>query len=85
MRYQREQSSGEYDFDLVYSDGRVAAVEVTASVDEALERTTARIRDKRRGGPFVPTMKCQNDWLVHPLPDADIRIIRRDVDEYCQP
>jgi hypothetical protein len=33
MRYRRDQSKGEYDYDLRYTDGTIAAVEVTASMD----------------------------------------------------
>ncbi len=34
LKYRPEQSSGEYDFDLCYGDGAIAALEVTASVDK---------------------------------------------------
>lgn len=34
MRPREDQSHGEYDFDLVYPDGRVAALEVTAAMDQ---------------------------------------------------
>ena len=61
MEFHLEQAHGNYDFDLVYPDGRLAAVEVTAAKNELMEGTTAAILDKRKGGPFVPRHKCRND------------------------
>jgi hypothetical protein len=42
MEYREKQSQGArvYDFDLGYADGRVTAVEVTASVNEVQARAT---------------------------------------------
>ncbi len=50
MEYRASQSKGEYDFDLHYADGRVSAVEVTSSVDQALEETHHAIIDHHRQG-----------------------------------
>jgi len=82
MEFQREQAHGNYDFDLLYPDGRLAAVEVTAAKDERIEGTVAAILDKRRGGSFVPRYNCRNDWIVHPTLEARINSIRRHIDSY---
>src|ERR1700692_128838 len=49
MEYRDHQSQGArvYDFDLRFVDGRVAAVEVTAAMNEARTRANARIMDRR--------------------------------------
>jgi hypothetical protein len=82
MQYRCDQSSSVHDFDLQYANGTVAAVEVTASVIEQMERTAATISDERKGGPFVRAKKCRNGWWVHPLPGANINKIRTHVDEH---
>ena len=82
MTYRVDQSRGEHDFDLSYSDGSISAVEVTSSVDEAIEHAYARIRDTRKGGPMVKTKLCERDWLVRPALWADLRMVRAKVDQY---
>jgi hypothetical protein len=82
MTYRVDQSRGEHDFNLSYLDGSISAVEVTSSVDEAIEHAYARIRDTRKGGPMVKTKLCENDWLVHPALCADLRMVRAKVDQY---
>ena len=82
MKYQAEQSHGEHDFDLVYPDGRIAALEVTAATDESAERMLGALRDKRKGGPSVPTKFCKKGWFVHTKTDARINSVRKDVDAY---
>jgi hypothetical protein len=82
VQHQAKQSHGEHDFDLVYRDGRIAALEVTAAADEHSERTAAALRDKRKGGPFVPTRLCKHDWYVHPGRNAIINRIRTQADKY---
>jgi len=82
MQYRRDQSKGQHDFDLQYTTGIIAAVEVTASVDETMEQTIAAISNERRGDFFVSAERCQNDWLVHPLSGANINRIRNQVDKY---
>jgi hypothetical protein len=79
MRYRPDQSRGEYDYDLRYSDGTIAAVEVTASRDQAVEETMAAIFKKDF---FIPRKKSINDWLVHPVAGARINRIWSQVDEY---
>jgi hypothetical protein len=82
MVYRSDQSLGVHDFDLHYPDGRVVPVEVTASVDEALERTNAAITDRKKGGSAIKTKLCKKDWYIHPEPKANINQIRAKVDEY---
>lgn len=82
MKFHLEQAHGNYDFDLLYPDGRLAAVEVTAAKDERIERTVAAILNKRKGGSFAPRHHCRNDWIVHPTLGARISSIRRHIDSY---
>ena len=82
MKFHLEQAHGNYDFDLLYPDGRLAAVEVTAAKDEHIEGTVAAVLDERKGGPFVPRHHCRNDWIVHPTLEARINNIRRQIDSY---
>ncbi len=79
MEYRVDQSRGQHDFDLHNSDGSVAAVEVTSSVDQLIERTYARIR---KGGAMVKTKRCKKDWLIHPALGADPKLIRSKIDHY---
>jgi hypothetical protein len=79
MKYHVDQSRGQHDFDLHNSDGSVAAVEVTSSVESVVEQTYARIR---KGGARVKTNRCKRDWLIHPALGADIRLIRSKIDCY---
>jgi hypothetical protein len=82
MRFGNTQSRGEYDFDLEYSDGTKAVLEVTVSTDEAAEGTAAAIRNSRHGGPFVSRGSCAHDWYVHPVPGASINRIRAEVSTF---
>jgi hypothetical protein len=79
MEYRVEQSRGQHDIDLHHLDGSVDSVEVTSSVDQALEQTYARIR---RDGFMVKTKLCKKDWLIHPARSADPRLIRSKADQY---
>lgn len=82
MVYRVDQSRSVHDFDLHYPDGRASAAEVTASVNEAGQRTNAAILDKKRGGPAVKTTLCKKDWYIHPESGAIIKKIRQMADEY---
>src|SRR5437764_7531052 len=75
----RDPGTGGHDFDLTYPDGTTVPVEVTASMDSVKVHTYAAIRKQ---GALVPRQKCQQDWLVHPLPGANIKRIRARIDEY---
>lgn len=83
MEYQPEQSHGEFDFEFRDHSGvAVAAVEVTASVDQTRAQTIAAIRSKKRGGSVIPATKCKKGWLITPTKDANINRIREAADEY---
>jgi hypothetical protein len=81
MHYRESQSAGEHDFDLEYATGLRVPLEVTMSTDEIAEAKAAEINRSKRG-PFVPRIRCQRDWWVHPLRHAHIRKIRKDIDLY---
>lgn len=82
MKFHLEQAHGKYDFDLLYPDGGLAAVEVTAAKDEDIEGTVAAILDERKGGSFVPRHLCRKDWMVYPTAGARINRIRSQIDSY---
>jgi hypothetical protein len=82
MYYRSDQSSGEYDFDLRYPDGTLVRLEVTMSANQQMKWSAAKLTDERKGGHVVKAVACRNGWLVHPLPDANINLIREKVDVY---
>ncbi len=72
MVYRSDQSKSVPDFDLHYPDGRVAALEVTESVDTVDLETQAAIGSRRKGGPRVraeglagPT-RNRREYQLHP-------------------
>jgi len=77
--YRSRQSNGEYDFDLHYPDGRLAAVEVTISVDQRQMQTAAAIHSRKRSR-VIPASKCKETWVVTPTPNANINAIRGTAD-----
>ena len=79
--YQAEQSHSEYDFELHYADGRIAAVEATSSVNQVLTETVSAIRGERAGGSSLPAIKCTKSWVIFPASGADIPRIRASVDD----
>lgn len=81
MRFRPDQSRSVHDFDLCHVDGTADAVEVTASVDREAEETNAAILDPKKGGLWIPTVRCKNDWHIHPSSDARITVIRQQADE----
>ena len=80
LTYRTSQSNGEYDFDLRYSNGDVAAVEVTASLDESWMRTHAAIQGKRAGGSVIHAQECKKTWMLFPANGANISKIRKQAD-----
>lgn len=82
MCFRSDQSSGEYDFDLRYADDTVVPLEVTMSANQQMKWSAAKLGDEREGGHFVKAVACRNGWLVHPLPDANIDLIRKRADAY---
>ena len=82
MHYRLQQSSGEYDFDLVYRSGQIAPLEVTVTTDQGYKEMVAALRDTRKGGLFVNTKLCRRDWYVFPAVGANASTIRKQVDAY---
>jgi len=80
LEYRLVQSHGEYDFDLLYADGTVAALEVTGAVDQTLMKTVGAIRGKRAGGPVIKPSLCKKSWVIFPSNGASIPKIRADAD-----
>jgi hypothetical protein len=81
MEYQSDQAHGECDFELRYHSGTIAAVEVTASLDQKQIETVAAIRDERKGGSSLPARKCKNSWVIFATKGARIDKIRVAADE----
>ncbi|MCY4389121.1 MAG: hypothetical protein OXC18_18665 [Desulfurellaceae bacterium] len=81
MHYREDQSTSIHDFDLERLGELVAAVEVTTSTDEQRRGTIAAIQDTRKDR-FIPTKRCRKDWIVYPLPTANINKNRRELDRY---
>jgi hypothetical protein len=79
MVFRTDQNRGSHDFDLEYPDGTLVPVEVTSSIDSAKVEAYAAIR---KGGASVPRRHSRRNWIVHPMPDANIRRIRDEVDHY---
>lgn len=69
------------DFDLVYPDCRKAAVEVTMTIDEHLQRTWSKILDKRKG--IIHANCCKRSWHITISSSRDTHIdrIRKQVDK----
>ena len=80
LTYRTSQSNGEYDFDLRYGNGTVAALEVTASLDESWMGTQAAIHGKRAGGTVIKTQACRKTWMLFPANGANIPRIRKQAD-----
>jgi len=74
-----QQSTGEYDFDLIYADGTKAAVEVTRSTDQDSLQTLTELGKQ---GCCVDAVACRHSWLVNALPEAWIKLVRANVDRY---
>jgi len=82
MVFRPEQSHGEYDYDLHYPNGEVAAVEVTSSRNQALTQIHSEIFGKKRGGSGISAIRCTKTWYIFPAVDADIKTTRQNADEY---
>lgn len=75
LTYRRQQSHGEYDFDLQYPDGRLAAVEATISVDRLQMQTAAAIHSRKKS-PVISVSKLKSTWWITPAQNANINAIR---------
>jgi hypothetical protein len=80
FRPEQEQSHGEYDFNLRYRNGELAAVEVTSSRDPATTQLHKEVFEKN-GGSIIQAVKCKKNWCIH-IGAPDLRKLRRDVDKY---
>lgn len=80
LEYRVEQSHGEYDFDVRYRDGTVAALEATASVDEAEVGMLAAIKRQTSGTAAFPVKKCQHSWMIFARPTARVTTLRKKLD-----
>ncbi len=81
MAYRENQSNMEYDFDLHYPNGEVAAVEVTSSRDRSAIQMSKRISNPKKGGSRIAAVRCKQTWCIFALPDADIDVIRKYADQ----
>jgi hypothetical protein len=81
LNFRPEQSNSEYDFDLIYKDGRTAALEVTRAIDETWVRTSARIRSPKKGGSSIKAKHCKKNWFIFVTKHADIKKIREHADK----
>ena len=82
LEYRPVQSNGEYDFDLRYSDGTRAAVEVTSAFDKSLAETVDAILSRKKGGSLIQARICRKSWIIFPAKDARINRIRTNADGY---
>lgn len=82
LEFRPDQSHMEYDFDLRYPNGSVAAVEVTSSRNQVVTQTNAEIFNKQRGGTGIKAVRCKKSWLIFPSPNAHIKDIRKGADKY---
>jgi hypothetical protein len=80
LTYKDQQSSGEYDFDLLYPDGHLAAVEITISADQMQMQTAAAIHSKKKS-PVIAASRCKKTWMITPMRNANINAIREGADE----
>jgi hypothetical protein len=81
LTYRDQQGNGEYDFDLRYPDGRLAAVEVTCSVDQLQMQTLAAIHSKKKSRVIVAS-RCKKSWWITPMRNANINAVREKADAY---
>jgi hypothetical protein len=81
MEFRCKQSDKEYDFDLHYPDGEIAAVEVTSSRDQTITQISKEVF-ARHGGAEIPANQCRKTWLIQLERDANIKFIRKYADCY---
>jgi hypothetical protein len=72
-----QQSHGEHDLDLAYSDGRRGIVEVAAVVDQDTLSTSAAIMRRE----LIPAVLSKGGWYLGPTKNAPVNKLRREVDE----
>jgi hypothetical protein len=82
MEFRSEQSNGEYDFDLHYPNGKVAAVEATASVDRIGRWKLDLLYGRKKGGWPFDAVLCKKSWHIFLSPAAQIKVVRERADKY---
>jgi hypothetical protein len=82
MTFHTNQSHMEYDFDLRYPSGEVAAVEATSSVDQIGRWKLDQIYGKKKGGSPFDAALCKKSWHIFLSPAAQIKMVREKADEY---
>jgi hypothetical protein len=82
MCYVRDESHGEWDFNLKYQDGKTAAVEVTSSHNKASTQIYSSIFSPGAGGSITHAVQCKHNWVIRPTASANIRTIRQKADAY---
>lgn len=81
MIFNKDQSSGEHDFDLILAGGGRGVVEVTRAADESIHRATAAIFRGRSGGNPVMLPDCEGIWLIEVSPAASINRLRLELND----
>src|SRR5438046_2507314 len=79
MTFCDQQDASHHDFDLRYANGVVVPVEVTMSANPSHIETVSAIQDQ---GAHVSRRRCTDDWQIYPVIGANIKNIRRSVDDY---
>jgi hypothetical protein len=79
VEFSNSQSDGEYDFELCYPNGSIAAVEVTSSVDRLQRETSVAIR---KHGSIIQANECKKSWMIFPRKGARIITVTNKADEY---
>ena len=82
MTFRCKQSNKEYDFNLRYPNGDVAAVEATSSRDQIQTQTNAEVYKKKKGGPVIDAVKCKKSWIIFLSTNPQVKQIRKDADKY---
>jgi len=80
LEYCPEQSHGEYDFDLHYPNGTVAAVEVTESTVQNQKWMSDKI-SKEKGGSIIESKYCKKSWIIFVMDAKAIADIRKTADK----
>jgi hypothetical protein len=80
MEFRCEQPYMEYDFNLRYSNGEVAAVEATASRDPVRTQISKEVFEKN-GGSEIKAICCKKNWCITPV-GTDIKKLRKNIDKY---
>lgn len=79
LQYVGDQPRRSHDFDIVFRDGSTAPLEVTRSVDQ---NVVAGIAAVRKHGSTIPRERCDNGWWIVPSPEAEIKLVLEEADEY---